>query len=129
MTGAGGNAATALSDQSDATYVRRKADGAPMARFVLAAPAVPAGHDIATIVPGARLRQPTSHPPKLVTLAMSVPGKGKPKNKIAPTVTGPAVRAGSGTTAYTFAAPPAPGQMAGPTGPWSDCARASSPSA
>ena len=116
VTGAGGNATTAVSDQSDATYVRRKVDGAPTARFRLATPAVPAGHDIATIVPGARLRQPTSRPPKLVTLAMSVPGTGKPKNKITPTVNGPAVRAGSGTAAYTFATPAAAGRAwRGPT--------------
>ena len=118
VTGAGGNAATAVSDGSDGTYIRRKVDGAPTARFRLAAPLVPAGHDIATIVPGARLRQPTSRPPKLVTLAMSVPGTGKPKNKIAPTVNGPAVRAGSGTSAYTFETPAAQGRTAGPTGPW-----------
>ena len=119
VTGAGGSAVTAMSDQSDATYVRRKANKAPMARFVLAAPSVPAGNDIATIVPGARLKQPTSRPPKLVTLAMSVPGSGKPQNKIAPTVTGPVVRAGSGTNAYNFATPAGAGKTAGPTGPWS----------
>jgi len=119
VTGAGGNATTAVSDESDATFVRRKVDGAPAARFRLAAPAVPAGHDIATVVPGARLRQPTSRPPKLVTLAMSVPGTGKPKNKIKPTVNGPAVRAGSGTSPYTFSTPAAQGRTAGPTGPWS----------
>ena len=60
VTGAGGSATTAVSDESDATYVRRKANKAPMARFLLAAPSIPAGNDIATIVPGARLRQPTS---------------------------------------------------------------------
>ena len=119
VTGAGGNAVTAMSDQSDATYVRRKANKAPMARFVLTAPSVPAGNDIATIVPGARLKQPTSRPPKLVTLAMSVPGSGKPQNKIAPTVTGPVVRAGSGTNAYNFTTPAGAGKTAGPTGPWS----------
>lgn len=119
VTGAGGNATTATSDQNDATYIRRKVDGAPTARFRVATPAIPAGHDVATVVPGARLRQPTSRPPKLVTLAMSVPGSGKPKNKIAPTVNGPAVRAGSGTAAYTYETPAAQGRMAGPTGPWS----------
>ena len=90
-----------------------------MARFALEAPSIPAGNDVATIVPGARLRQPTSRAPKLVTLAMSVPGSGKPKNKIAPTVNGPSVRAGSGTSAYTYATPAAAGKTAGPTGPWS----------
>jgi hypothetical protein len=119
VTGAGGNATTAVSDQGDGTYIRRKVDGAPTARFRLATPAIPTGHDVATIVPGARLRQPTSRPPKLVTLAMSVPGTGKPKNKIKPTVNGPAVRAGSGTAAYTYETPAAQGRMAGPTGPWS----------
>ena len=120
VTGAGGNATTALSDQSDATYVRRKANGAPMCRLVLARPTIPAAHDIATVVPGARLRQPTSRAPKLVTLAMSVPGTGKPKNKIAPTLNGPAVRAGSGTSAYTFAAAAGTGKMQGPRGPWAE---------
>ncbi len=79
----------AVNDASDATYIRRKVNGAPTARFRLAAPAIPAGYDVATIVPGARLKQPTSRPPQLVTLAMSVPGSGKPKNKIKPTVNGP----------------------------------------
>ncbi|HRU10790.1 MAG TPA: hypothetical protein P5144_15545, partial [Thermoanaerobaculia bacterium] len=120
VTGAGGKASVAVSDQSDATYIRRAVNGAPMARFLLAAPTIPAGHDIATIVPGARLRQPTSNPPKLVTLAMSVPGGGKPTNKIMPTVNGPSVRAGSGTSAYTFETPAAQGRMAGPRGPWAD---------
>lgn len=115
----GSGEADALSDQSDATHVRRKAAKAPLARYLLGTPTVPAGSDIATIVPGARLKQPTSHPPKLVTLAMSVPGTGKPKNKIAPTVTGPVVRAGSGTAAYTFNTPAGAGKTAGPTGPWS----------
>lgn len=120
VTGAGGSAVTALSDQSDATYVRRKADGAPACRMVLARPTVPAGCDIATVVPGARLKQPTSRAPKIVTLAMSVPGTGKPKNKVAPTVNGPAIRAGSGTSAYTFEAPAGTGKAAGPRGPWAD---------
>lgn len=115
----GSGEADALSDQSDATYVRREAAKAPLARYLLGAPTIPAGRDIATIVPGARLKQPTSHPPKLVTLAMSVPGTGKPKNKIAPTVAGPVVRAGSGTAAYTFNTPAGVGATAGPTGPWS----------
>ena len=115
----GSGEADALSDQSDATYVRRKAAKAPLARYLLGTPTIPAGSDIATIVPGARLKQPTSRPPKLVTIAMSVPGTGKPKNKIAPTVTGPVVRAGSGTAAYTFNTPADVGATAGPTGPWS----------
>ena len=55
-------AAAAVADQSDATYIRRSVNGAPMARFLLAAPAIPADNDIATVVPGARLRQPTSNP-------------------------------------------------------------------
>ena len=109
-----------MSDESDATYVRRKANKAPLARFLLEAPSIPAGNDIATIVPGARLKQPTSRPPKLVTLAMSVPGNGKPKNKIAPTVTGPVVRAGSGTSAYSYETPAGAGKASGPTGPWAD---------
>ena len=110
-------AAAAVADQSDATYIRRSVNGAPMARFLLAAPAIPAGNDIATVVPGARLRQPTSNPPKLVSLAMSVPGTGKPKNKLLPIVNGPSVRAGSGTSPYTFGTPAAQGCMAGPRGP------------
>lgn len=118
VTGAGGVAATAVSDESDATYIRRKADKAPLARFLLAAPTIPAGSDIATIVPGARLKQPTSRAPKLVTLAMSVPGSGKPRNKIAPTVNGPVVRAGSGTSPYTYSTPAGAGATAGPAGPW-----------
>lgn len=113
-------AGVAVSDQSDDTYIRRKTDGAPLARFALAPPSIPADHDIATVVPGARLKQPTSNPPKVVTLAMSVPGSGKPKNKIAPIVNGPGVRAGSGTSIYTWATPAAQGAMAGPTGPWAD---------
>ena len=115
----GVNEAGALSDQSDGSYVRRKAEGAPLGRYLLGVPYVPSTADIATIVPGARLRQPTSRPPKHVTLAMSVPGKGKPKNHRPPTVTGNVVRAGSGTSAYTFAAPPSHGAVSGPTGPWS----------
>ena len=113
-------AAVAVRDQSDATYIRRSVNGAPMARFLLAAPAIPADNDIATVVPGARLRQPTSNPPKLVSLAMSVPGTGKPKNKLLPIVNGPSVRAGSGTSPYTFETPAAQGRMAGPRGPWAD---------
>lgn len=109
-----------LSDSSDATYIRRSADKSPMARFTLGKPTVPAGSDVATIVPGARLKQPTSTPPKIVTLAMSVPGTGKPKNKIAPTLTGPTVRASSGTAAYTYATPAGVGKTAGPSGPWAD---------
>ncbi len=120
VTGAGGKASVAVSDQSDATYIRRSVNGAPMARFLLAAPAIPADNDIATVVPGARLRQPTSNPPKLVSLAMSVPGTGKPKNKLLPIVNGPSVRAGSGTSAYDFETPAAQGRMAGPRGPWAD---------
>ena len=114
VTGAGGKASVAVSDQNGATYIRRAVNGAPMARFLLAAPAIPADNDIATVVPGARLRQPTSNPPKLVSLAMSVPGTGKPKNKLMPIVNGPSVRAGSGTSAYTFETPAAQGRMAGP---------------
>jgi hypothetical protein len=109
-----------LSDSNDATYIRRKADKAPLARYVLATPTIPAGSDIATIVPGARLKQPTSVAPKMVTLAMSVPGTGKPVNKIAPTLNGPTVRAGSGTVAYTYATPAGAGKTAGPSGPWAD---------
>lgn len=116
----GAAAATAVADQSDATYIRRSVNGAPAARFLLEAPTIPAGNDIATVVPGARLRQPTSSPPKLVTLAMSVPGQGKPGNKLMPIVNGPSVRAGSGTVAYTFATPAAQGRMVGPRGPWKD---------
>lgn len=116
----GTSEAGAMSDQSDASYVRRKAAKAPMARYVLAAPTIPAGSDIATIVPGARLKQPTSVAPKLVTLAMSVPGTGAPKNKIAPTVSGPTVRAGSGTVAYAYQTPAGAGSTVGPTGPWAD---------
>ena len=115
----GVNEAGALSDQSDGSYIRRKADGAPLGRYLLGVPYVPPTADIATIVPGARLKQPTSRPPKHVTLAMSVPGKGKPKHGRPPTVTGNTVRAGSGTAAYTFVAPPAHGAVSGPTGPWS----------
>ena len=112
--------AAAVADQSDATYIRRAVNGAPMARFLLAAPAIPADNDIATVVPGARLRQPTSNPPKLVSLAMSVPGTGKPKNKLMPIVNGPSVRAGSGASPYTFETPAAQGRMAGPRGLWVD---------
>lgn len=112
-------AAVAVRDQSDATYIRRKANGAPLARFVVAKPTIPAGHDVATVVPGARLRQPTSNPPNHVTLAISVPGTGKPKGKVKPLANGPAVRAGSGTTIYDFAQPASQGRVAGPTGPWS----------
>ena len=120
VTGAGG-AAAAVSDSSDATYIRRAAvNAAPMARFALGVPTVTANNDVATVVPGARLKQPTSNPPRLVTLAMSVPGTGRPVNKIAPTVNGPTMRAGSGTAAYTYETPAGMGKTAGPTGPWSD---------
>lgn len=118
VTGASG-AAAAVNDSSDSSYVRRSADKAPLARFVLEAPTIPADHDIATVVPGARLKQPTSVTPKMVTLAMSVPGTGKPVNEIAPVVNGPVVRAGSGTAAYTYETPAGAGVAAGPTGPWS----------
>ena len=118
QTGSTGGAA-ALSDSSDSSYVRRSAKGAPLARFLLAVPSVPASNDIATIVPGARLKQGTATPPRLVTLAMSVPGTGKPVNKVLPTVNGHSVRAGSGTTAYTYETPASSGAMAGPTGAWS----------
>ena len=76
-----------------------------------------------SLAPGSS--QPTSRPPKLVTLAMSVPGTGKPKNKIMPTVNGPAVRAGSGTSAYTFATPPAPGRWPARPGRGQDCSASS----
>ena len=109
----------AVSDQSDASYIRRSATGAPMARYVLATPSIPAGEDVATVVPCARLKQPTSVAPKMVTLAMSVPGTGRPAGSIPPTVTGPQVRAGSGTAAYTYETPAGQGALAGPTGPWS----------
>jgi hypothetical protein len=116
----GSSEVNAVADQSDASYIRRKADKAPMARYLLAEPAIPANADIATIVPGARLKQPTSRAPKHVTVAISAPGKGKPVNHIPPTVNGPALRAGSGTAIYTYATPAAHGKMAGPTGPWAN---------
>lgn len=123
VTGAGGSASTAVNDSNDETYIRRaQNDAAPTARFALQAPTVPAGSDIATIVPGGRFKQPTSRPPKLVTLAMSIPGKVDPKkkskDKYPPTINGPSVRAGDGTSPYTFAAEPAHGAMAAPNGPW-----------
>lgn len=111
-------AATAVADSSDATYIRRKAAKSPLARFVLAAPTIPAGSDIATIVPGARLKQPTSRAPRLVTLAMSVWGTGKPASTYPPTINGPTVRAGSGTVAYTYQTPAGSGVTAAPNGPW-----------
>ncbi len=62
VTGAGGVAATAVSDESDATYVRRKADKAPLARFLLAALTVPAGSTSRPSCPARASKQPTSRP-------------------------------------------------------------------
>jgi len=67
-SGGGGGAGAVMHDGSDATYLRRKSAGSPGIYFHLAAPSVPAGSDVATIVPCARVKQPTGTAPKILSL-------------------------------------------------------------
>lgn len=93
----GASEITAITDSSDSTYIRRKASGSPLARYVLQTPSVPAANDVATIAPGGRLKQDTSDPPEIVRLSVAVGGTAVRW-----------IRAGEGgATVYDFRAEPA----------------------
>jgi hypothetical protein len=64
----GGSGGAIMHDGSDATYIRRMSAGSPGIYYHLAAPSVPAGSDVATIVPCARVKQPTGTAPKILSL-------------------------------------------------------------
>jgi hypothetical protein len=64
----GGTGGAIMHDGSDATYIRRMSAGSPGIYYHLAAPSVPGGSDVATIVPCARVKQPTGTAPKILSL-------------------------------------------------------------
>jgi hypothetical protein len=64
-----GSLITAVSDASDSTYIRRASVGSPGAYFRLGVPSIPAGSDIATVVPAARIKQPTGTAPKVLAFS------------------------------------------------------------
>jgi hypothetical protein len=68
----GGTEPTVVNDQSDATYVRRSSDGSPIRVYYLPSVTVPGGSDIATIVAGARIKQPTAVSPSIYKAAMGL---------------------------------------------------------
>lgn len=66
----GGTLLAVVTDGSDATYLRRSSIGSPGAYYLIGAPSIPAGNDIATVVPCARIKQTTGTPPQMLALNM-----------------------------------------------------------
>ena len=64
----GGTGGAIMHDGSDATYIRRMSAGSPGIYYHLGVPSVPGGSDVATIVPCARVKQPTGTAPKILSL-------------------------------------------------------------
>jgi hypothetical protein len=64
----GGTGGAIMHDGLDTTYIRRMSAGSPGIYYHLADPSVPAGSDVATIVPCARVKQPTGTAPKILSL-------------------------------------------------------------
>lgn len=68
----GGSLHGALSDQSDATYVKRTSSGSPMVALDLGPVSVAAGSDIVTVVPGFRYKKTSGSKALKVALARAV---------------------------------------------------------
>jgi hypothetical protein len=66
----GGTQTNVVKDGLDTTYLRRSSVGSPGAYFHLGIPTIPANNDVATVVPCARIKQPTGTAPKVLALLL-----------------------------------------------------------